>query len=822
MNNFSIKTKTHLISVIPLVIASILVSSLFIWEHTKDISESLNKRGQETADLLAPACEYGIFSGNHSTLRTLAYTAANDPEIASISILDADRQQLVTSNLAPNKNRDDNEKLRTFTSPVYLSQVVVDDFSNSTDQHVQDGNNKQNSVVGYVNVTMTNKHAAARQQQLLINGILITIILILSTSFLASYLSRGIINPIYKLISAIKKIQHGNLTGPVNINATGELAILATVLNDMNSSLNEMRENERQINEDKLFIEKTKAQITLESIGEGVITTDCEGKISYINPTAERLTGWSYALAQGKYLNEVFIIRSSTTNAPIKYPLETCVHHGATVKHDALLILLRSDGKEYIIQDTASPIKDRQNETIGMVLVFHDVSKIQNMSDQLAYQASHDDLTGLINRREFESCLKKALTSVQQSDSCHALCYIDLDQFKVINDTYGHQAGDELLRQLSSHLKEQIRKGDVFARLGGDEFGVILTDCPMDKAREIANSIKTAVQSYQYNWHGHNFTTGASIGLVPITDNNDSLNELLMKADSACYIAKDKGRNRVHIYQPNDEDIIKRAGDMQWLQTIQQSIENNHFVLYSQPIQPICPDTDLPVHNEILVRMKDENNNIVLPDEFIPATERYQLMGNIDRWVISNTFTTLSSYNQDNSLLFNINLSAQSICDNNFLDYLIEQFDEHDISPKSITFEITETAVMSNMSRAITFIDTLKDMGCTFALDDFGSGLSSFGYLSSLPVDYIKIDGYFSSELVNNPVNYSIIESINHIGHVMGLKTIAESVENEAILNELKACGVDYVQGFGIKKPQPLATVFNAATTNNIAQFPKS
>jgi EAL domain-containing protein (putative c-di-GMP-specific phosphodiesterase class I) len=344
----------------------------------------------------------------------------------------------------------------------------------------------------------------------------------------------------------------------------------------------------------------------------------------------------------------------------------------------------------------------------------------------------------------------------------------------------------------------------------------------MEKAIQIADAIKNTVQSFEYTWHGHSFNTGASIGLVPISGEDTNLNELMMKADSACYIAKDNGRNRVHVYQQNDEEIIKRAGDMQWLQTIKHSLENNKFVLYRQEIRPVSEEDNLPTHHEILVRMFDQENQLIAPGIFIPAAERYQLMDNIDRWVISNTFSMLKKYQQDTSVLFNINVSAQSICDPGFLDFLIEQFESSQINPRSIIFEITETAAMSNMSRAIVFIETIKDMGCMFALDDFGSGLSSFGYLSSLPVDYIKIDGYFASELINNPVNYSIIEAVNHIGHVMGLKIIAESVENDAIFRKIKECGVDFVQGYGIERPQPLETLFTHAGNSNVTQFPKS
>ncbi|MFO7604623.1 MAG: EAL domain-containing protein [Gammaproteobacteria bacterium] len=823
MNNLSIKTKTLLIAIVPLVIACVLLSILFLWEHLQEITTSLHKRGQETANLLAPASEYGVFSGNLAALNQLAYSAAIEPEIAFITITDKDHQVLANSN--PNiKNKPQVAKSSfiTFSSPIYHTNIALDDFA--LQQGAIDASEATSNLllIGYVNVTMTDAFAAKRQQQVVFDGILITIILILSTSFLASYLARSITGPIYKLTGAIRQIQHGHLDLTVQTDAGGELAMLETGINDMSHALHEMQEKERQQNADELFFETVKAQTTLKSIGEGVISTDIEGRITYLNPAAEQLTGWSCQSAMGRRLNEVFLVRSSTTNVPIQYPLETCIHHGATVKHDALLILLRQDGKEYIIQDTASPIKDKQNNVIGMVLVFHDVSKIQHMSDQLAYQATHDDLTGLINRREFESCLNEALVETREHQTQHALCYIDLDQFKIINDTCGHQAGDELLRQLTNRIKEKVRKGDIFARLGGDEFGIILSNCPMDKAEQIATAIKNSVQTFEYTWHGHSFNTGTSIGLVPITGDTTSINELMMKADSACYIAKDNGRNRVHVYQPNDEDIIKRAGDMQWLQTIKHSLEHNKFVLYRQEIRPIRADSGLPTHHEILVRMLDSNNKVIAPGVFIPAAELYQLMNNIDRWVICNTFANLQKHHLGNDVLFNINISGQSVCDPSFLDFLLEQFETYRVSPHLITFEITETAAMSNMSRAITFIETIKDMGCKFALDDFGSGLSSFGYLSSLPVDYIKIDGYFASELINNPVNYSIIEAVNHIGHVMGLQTIAESVENEAIYKKLLECGVDYVQGFGIERPQPLETLFSGAGKSNITRFPKN
>lgn len=819
MNNLSIKTKTLLISVIPLIIACVLLSILFMWEHLSDVTDTLHKRGQETAKLLAPASEYGIFSGNLTALKQLVYAAATDPEIAAITITDTEQNILANSN--PGLLNKGHHALITFSSPVYRSTVAIDDFDTALEATDNQDAKGKLSLIGFVNVTMTDQFATKRQQQIIFDGILITIIFILSTSFLASYLARGITSPIYKLAGAVRKIKHGILDQTVHTNAGGELAILEDGINEMSHSLSEMQERERQQNEDALYFEKVKAQTTLESIGEGVIATDNEGRITYLNPAAEQLTGWSCPSAVGKSLNEVFLIRSSTTNAPIQYPLDTCIRHGATVKHDALLVLLRQDGKEYVIQDTASPIKDKQHNVIGMVLVFHDVSNIQRMSDQLAYQATHDDLTGLINRREFESCLSEALSSAQETDTQHALCYIDLDQFKIINDTCGHQAGDDLLQQLSRHIKDKVRKGDIFARLGGDEFGVILMDCPMDKAEQIANAIKNTVQEYQYTWHGHSFSTGTSIGLVAISGDTTSMSELMMKADSACYIAKDNGRNRVHIYQPNDEDIIKRAGDMQWLQIIKHALEDNQFVLYRQEIRPIAADNNLPTHHEILVRMLDNNNRLIAPGVFIPAAERYQLMDNIDRWVITNTILCLQKYHLDDSLLFNINLSAQSICDPGFLDFLIGEFELYNVTPQAITFEITETAAMSNMSLAITFIETIKAMGCKFALDDFGSGLSSFGYLSSLPVDYIKIDGYFATELINNPVNYSIIEAVHRIGRVMGLQTIAESVENEAIYNKLVECGVDYVQGYGIEKPQPLETLFTGKGSSNIARFPK-
>ncbi len=424
--------------------------------------------------------------------------------------------------------------------------------------------------------------------------------------------------------------------------------------------------------------------------------------------------------------------------------------------------------------------------------------------EKLTFQACHDGLTGLVNRHEFKRRTERLLSTLHHDDSQHALCFMDLDQFKIVNDTCGHTAGDELLRQLTSELQSIVRKRDTLARLGGDEFGVLMEHCSLDDAYRVATTLLKVIQNYQFSWDEHTFKIGASIGLVPITKDTSNQTQLLKSADAACYMAKELGRNRIHVYHDEDETMAKRSGEMQWVTRINKALENDRFCLYAQAIVPL--GTSLNKHYELLIRMIGEENEVIPPGAFLPAAERYNLISKIDYWVINTSFDLLANnpifLNQIN--FCSINLSGQSLTDPNVLDFIITKLDEAELDAEKICFEITETAAISNLSIAKKFISTLKGFGCRFALDDFGSGLSSFAYLKNLPVDFLKIDGMFVKDIVDDPIDHAMVKSINEIGQVMGMKTIAEFVENDEINGMLREIGVNYAQGYGIGKPQPL------------------
>ena len=441
---------------------------------------------------------------------------------------------------------------------------------------------------------------------------------------------------------------------------------------------------------------------------------------------------------------------------------------------------------------------------IGVVLVFHDVTHSRQMAREISYQATHDALTGLLNRREFESRLNGLIGNAIAEHRQHALLYLDLDQFKVVNDTSGHSAGDELLRQLTHVMQGKIRDADVLARLGGDEFGVLLGNCHVDQAARLADELIGAVKDFHFSWGDKSFSIGASIGMVAITDQSQNWATLLGNADAACYIAKEKGRNRVQIYHSEDAELAQRHSEMHWVARIAKAFEEDRFLLHCQPIVASRPDSKEPPHFEVLLRMLDESGEIVLPGAFIPAAERYNLMTMVDRWVIANTFNWLTAH-KNTPMVCAINLSGQSIGEDRFLDFVVDQIRGTGIDPGNVCFEITETAAIANLTRAIHFIGELKGLGCRFSLDDFGSGLSSFAYLKNLPVDYLKIDGGFVKDMDQNNTNFAMVDAINNIGHTMKISTIAEFVENQAIMDMLATIGVDYAQGFAIAKPSPLA-----------------
>jgi len=463
------------------------------------------------------------------------------------------------------------------------------------------------------------------------------------------------------------------------------------------------------------------------------------------------------------------------------------------------------NGSARTLTISGKPIFDADGVFLGYRGSGRDITETHTLAEKLSYQASHDALTGLINRREFERRLQRVLKTARIEKTEHALCYMDLDQFKVINDTCGHVAGDELLRQLGAVLQARARKRDTVARLGGDEFGVLMEHCSLEDAERVADTFRSAIEKFRFQWENKAFTIGVSIGLVPITETSESMVHVMSAADSACYAAKDQGRNRILVYRLDDAALSRRHGEMQRVTQINWALGEDRFRLYCQPIIPVAGG-DEGAHYELLLRMEDEEGHLVPPGNFLPAAERYNLATKLDRWVVGTGFDWLSRHpGQLESLgVCAINLSGQSLGDEEFLTFMVGQFEKVDIPPEKICFEITETAAIANLATATGFMVKLKELGCKFALDDFGSGLSSFAYLKNLPVDYLKIDGVFVKDIPDDPIDFAMVKSINEIGQLMGIKTIAEFVENDAILEKLRGLGVDYAQGYGIGKPRPL------------------
>jgi diguanylate cyclase (GGDEF)-like protein/PAS domain S-box-containing protein len=552
--------------------------------------------------------------------------------------------------------------------------------------------------------------------------------------------------------------------------------------------------------------ELERATATLAAIGDGVIRTDALGRIDYMNAAAEALTGWSAQRAQGRPVEEVFRLVDELTRKPLADPVTRCLGEGRTICSPANTLLLSAEGSELSVRDSAAPIHDAAGRALGAVVVFQDVTELRSMEREMSYLASHDALTGLLNRREFEARLLRAIGSTRQEGSEHALLYLDLDEFKVINDTCGHLVGDEMLKQVTARLRASVRRGDALARLGGDEFGVLLEDCPLARARQTAETMRRSLRDFRFSYKEQVFEVGVSIGLVPIDLSCGDLAQVMSAADAACYVAKDRGRNRVHEYEPDDTAVAKRYGEMQWINRIQTAFAERRFRLYYQSIEPLDGASHgQPPMCEIFVRMLDRDGAVIEPAVFIAAAERYHLIDSLDRWVVQTALQAIAEAQRAGSwTLFTINLSGQSLSDEGFLAFVIAELERSRVDPRWLCFEITETAAMSKLDSALRFLSALHEKGCRFALDDFGSGLSSFAYLRNLPVDFLKIDGTLVQDLADDPVKRAMVNSVNQIGHVMGIRTIAECVETPAVLHDLRTIGVDYAQGYWLSRPQPL------------------
>ncbi len=562
---------------------------------------------------------------------------------------------------------------------------------------------------------------------------------------------------------------------------------------------------ERKRAETQVFQEKERAQVTLESIGDAVITTDSEALIDYMNPVAESLTGWENRTAQRRKISEVLATIHEIKRQPIENPIEHCLREGRAVEFGDNALLISRRGQEIAIQTSAAPIRDRTGHLIGAVMVFRDASKERRLHRALYYQASHDALTGLINRREFEHRLTAAVENIRQHPGArHALLYLDLDQFKLVNDTCGHPAGDSLLKKITGVLQSRIRAGDTLARLGGDEFGILLEQCSLDQALRIAESLRQAVHDFRFNWLDKTLTVGVSIGIVEMTPDTPTVSSVMSAADVACYSAKDEGRDRVSLYKP--DEVPERHREMHWVSKLTRACDEDGFELFFQPIVAIGSNPNEREHFELTLRLRDEGA-FADPAEFIPAAERYNVMPAIDRWVVRRAIEQIAHVPQRGLKPFTtaVNLSGTSLNDDRFLEFLIVEIERAPVSRGALCFEITETAAISNLTNAVFFMNELKSRGCLFALDDFGSGLASFMYLKRLPVDYLKIDGQFIENVASDRVDRSMVEAISQVGKVMGIYTIAERVESREVMTALGKLGISFAQGFYMGEPLPIA-----------------
>ncbi|MEW4983950.1 MAG: EAL domain-containing protein [Cycloclasticus sp.] len=563
------------------------------------------------------------------------------------------------------------------------------------------------------------------------------------------------------------------------------------------------RENQLHDISAQIRREKKWASVTLLSIADAVITTDPEGRIITVNDTAEKLTGLTRSSMQGTLIDRVCPLSQDKENLTT-HPVLNCLQDRLILTDSENFQFISEQDTHYAVNLSIAPIIDSDESLLGTVMIFRDITQARNVSAQLDWQAKHDHLTGLINRREFERQLKKHLADAKKNQNTHCMMYIDLDQFKVINDTCGHGVGDKLLGQISQLLQNQLRQDDILARIGGDEFCALLPMCAIENALVIANTLRQGILEHRFVHNNKPYVLGASIGLIAINGQEQSAAEILSAADSACYAAKSAGRNRVHTHNAQGDGSAQPQELMQWFSRLQIALEEDLFVLYAQEIASI--GSKKTPHYEVLVRMLDHDGSIIPPNSFIPAAERFHLMQRIDRWVLNKACDYLSVLEKKNKPLpiISINLSGTSIGDPHFLQATLDTFEEYKTPSKHICFEITETAAISNIKEALNFMTAMKKLHCKFSLDDFGSGLSSFSYLKNLPVDYLKIDGHFVKNIVSDEVDKAFVDSINKIAQIMNIETIAEFVENDEILDVLKTLGVNYAQGYGISTPQPL------------------
>lgn len=803
--------KNKLILSIALIHA--LLMTLFIFDLVQRQQEFLTDESKIAAQGIVKTFAANsipwMLSNDLAGLEELAAAQANQANINFVMLINNHGKILAYHN-----NRQPSHHQQNIGK--YIDLPKINPFKPQRSEHVYfDDSNaidiaipiwKEDSILGWARIQLSRIHTNQSIKLISKEGLLYTFAAIIFGSLLAWYMGHGLTQRIYKLIDNTRRIRLGERKIDFPTDGEDELADLAINFRAMLTQLNQ--------NEEALYEEKERAEITLRSIGDAVVVIDNHSQITYMNPAAEQVTAWDHYLAQGKPINEVMQLFDDKTQKPLENPGSRALRSAQVVGINQNTVLINRLGDKISLDDSAAPIIDRNGNIVGAIMVFRDATEEHSLQQRLSWQANHDTLTELYNRTAFEIELERLIKlSAENSEHISCLIYLDLDQFKVVNDTVGHTAGDLLLRQIAQVLSQHTENHGFLSRIGGDEFAILLNNHDLNAAQKFAEKLRHSISEHRFFWENKRFQVGSSIGIAQI-HGNLSRTLILSRADIACYLAKDKGRNRIETYQ---EDDISRQQDqniINWVGRIRYALDENHFLLYAQKIVDLNPTDNQQLERfEILVRMLDHDKQIITPNQFLPAAERFDLMSELDLYIAKRAIQWLQQHS-DKIELLNINISGQSLGQEIFTRRLLEYLENNQKHNHKLCFELTETVAINQMDNTIDFLNKIKSYGCKLALDDFGSGFSTFTWLKNLPVDFVKIDGDFITDVLNDPVDAVMVKTIRDLSEIMQIASVAEFVENEEISNWLQEIGIHYAQGYHFDRPRPITEIFSEETSD--------
>lgn len=793
--------------IVNVVLIHAILMSLIVFDlvdrERNFMQEQLSQKGYIVASILATSVPIPLLNNDLIALNELLADSNNIKDSYMIFILDKNKKvKASTSKGYFNKYLDD-------TASITLMQNLID--SKKTNFQILHDNlidtinvvKLNDTIIGYTR-TLIDRSALLNELTVITGkGLIYVLLAILLGGFFAWWSVRTITSRLDSITKASVAIANKDFeaTFPES-NSNDEISKMIKAFKVMSQSMHEYLDQLKKSNE-IIYNEKELAEVTLSCIGDCVVVTDGQGCVKFINPAAEKIIKYTNKEAAGKKVEELFKIFNEASKEELCSPIYTSINEQRVVWLHNHTLLVNRYGKNYYIEDSSAPILNMKGVIEGAILVFHDVSEKKKQEKLVNWQAKHDNLTKLNNRFAFETILENLTKQVERDNSTHILLFMDLDKFKIINDSVGHLAGDQVLREIAALFSKNIRNNDFLGRFGGDEFGLILFDCGIDEAKEIAQKLIDAVLEYTYYKNDKVFKIGLSVGIAKIDTLHKDPTTILSSADFACYLAKDKGRNRYYIAQKSDKKHLGDDFEFNWIFRINQALKENKFVLHAQKIKDLTGEHD---HYEILLRMLDTDGKILYPDAFLPQAERYSLMPKIDLYVIKTFFSWFDANKKilPKNLCFSVNVTGQSISDTEFVNHILTLAQKYDIDCARIIFEITETTAISNIFASREFFDILNKKGFRFSLDDFGTGLSSFAYLKNLPIDFLKIDGVFIKDILDDAIDRGMVESIHKIGSLMGLKIVAEYAESDAIISELKKIGIHYAQGYAIEKPHSI------------------